>query len=104
MLQNIAKILQKDYAEQILHKSRIQFKDMKSKKTKITLEIGEEEFTNNLFETLHKDGYYIGYKVELEEFEKLYKKLEELALAIGDIIVGIDIRNIKSINGCRGSQ
>lgn len=43
------RLSKKDYAEQILHISRSQFKDMKSKKTKITLEIGQEEFTNNLW-------------------------------------------------------
>lgn len=103
------RLSKKDYAEQILHISRMQFKDMKSKKTKITLEIGEEEFTNNLFETLHKDGYYIGYKVELEKFEKLYKKFEnkvtkrkfaqilgiEYSLLVKDLKVPILNRRIK---------
>lgn len=70
------RLSKKDYAEQILHISRSQFKDMKSKKTRIPLEIGEEEFTKNLFKTLHKDGYYMGYKVNLEEFEKIYKEFE----------------------------
>ncbi len=70
------RLSKKDYAEQILNISRSQFKDMKSKKTKVSLEIGEEEFTKNLFQILNKDGYYMGYKVNLEQFEKLYKKFE----------------------------
>jgi len=68
-----SRLLPKDFAEQVLSISNSQFKDMKSKGTKVRLALRENEYIQNLFTTLHDNGYYLGYKLDLHEFEALYK-------------------------------
>lgn len=90
------RLLEKDYASQILHISKTTLKDMKSKGTRGRISFGEEEYETEVFKALSNNGYYLGYKLDLEEFKKIYNEYGNKAtIETFAKILGIDYITIK---------
>ena len=86
----------KYYAEQILEIPKSKLHDMRGKrKIKARIFLGLlEKYGTEISKSLDSNGYYLGYRIDLEEFEKIYEKFgKQGTRRTFAEVIGVDIRN-----------
>ena len=90
------RLLERDYAEQILEIPKSKLHDMRGKrKIKARIFLGLlEKYGTEISKSLDSNGYYLGYRIDLEEFEKIYEKFgKQGTRRTFAEVIGVDIRN-----------